>query len=151
MPATITFDAILFRKRFTVFSDPDKYPTETLQDFWDQATDYISSEDYGWLSGGKRKSAINMMTAHLLALNDILTTGESEGIGTGGITTSATIDKVSVTQAPPPPASDEWQYWLSQTPYGLELLALLQVHSVGGFYIGGLPERSAFRKVGGVF
>jgi hypothetical protein len=50
-----------------------------------------------------------------------------------------------------PPAANAWQYWLNTSPYGMQLLALLQAKGVGGLYVGGLPERDAFRKVYGVF
>ncbi|OWK47571.1 hypothetical protein FRUB_01270 [Fimbriiglobus ruber] len=42
--------------------------------------------------------------------------------------TGATIDKISVTLEPPP-APNAWQYWLQSSPYGQQLLALLQVVS----------------------
>ncbi|MNJ79317.1 hypothetical protein D3C77_772930 [compost metagenome] len=44
-----------------------------------------------------------------------------------------------------------WSYWLGMTPYGMQLMALLKVCTGGGLYVGGLPERAAFRSVGGIF
>lgn len=63
---------------------------------------------------------------------------------------SATIDKVTI-GVTPPPFPNQWQWWLSTTVYGANLLALLQANSVGGFYIGGWPQTSSFRNAGGVF
>ncbi|ENU3061691.1 DUF4054 domain-containing protein [Escherichia coli] len=151
--AAIIFDADLFRQQIPVFSDVTKYPDALIDSWWIQASCYICTEDYGWLNGNSRALAINLMAAHLLTLSAQQSgaSGSSSIAGAGGIVTGATIDKVSVSLAPPPAATDEWDYWLSLTPFGQRLLALLRVKSVGGFYVGLLPERSAFRKVGGIF
>jgi hypothetical protein len=76
--------------------------------------------------------------------------GGSGGGGVTGVVTGATIDKVSVQLAAPTTKSG-WQYWLASTPYGMQLWAFLSIKSAGGLYIGGRPERRAFRKVGGNF
>jgi hypothetical protein len=89
--------------------------------------------------------AIYLMVAHLLQL------AANAAAGTpGGQITTATIDKVSVTVAQAP-GTDSYRYWLNSTPYGQQLLALLARCAVGGAYVGGLPERAAFRSVGGMF
>lgn len=85
------------------------------------------------------------MTAHLTALSDLAAQSQ-----TPGYEQSATIDKVSVSLTPPP-NKNQWQFWLNTTPYGMQLLALLQSKSAGGFYIGGLPETAAFKKVAGIY
>lgn len=149
--AAITFDAALFRKQIPAYADPEKSPDATIESWWEQAACYISTEDYGWLNGNSRALAINLMTAHLMALSTAASSGAGQTAGAGGIVTGATIDKVSVTLAAPPAATDEWEYWLSLTPFGQRLLALLRSKSVGGFYVGLYPELSAFRKVGGRF
>lgn len=145
MSAVISFDVTVFRAQFPAFKDPTTYPTALIEMFWGQATCYVSDQNCGSLQGKCRGLAINSMTAHLMALNDLINCGQ-----TPGQITSSTIDKVSVTLTPPPSAN-QWQYWLELTPYGNQLFALLQAKSVGGFYIGGLPETGAFRKVGGIF
>ncbi|EGG4117014.1 DUF4054 domain-containing protein [Salmonella enterica subsp. enterica serovar Gatineau] len=149
--AAITFDAALFRKQIPAYADPEKYPDATIESWWEQAACYISTEDYGWLNGNSRALAINLMTAHLMTLSTAASSGAGQTAGAGGIVTGATIDKVSVTLAAPPSATDEWEYWLSLTPFGQRLLALLRSKSVGGFYVGLYPELSAFRKAGGRF
>ena len=89
--------------------------------------------------------AIYLMVAHLLQLAANIAAGTPSGQ-----ITSASIDKVSVTVAQAP-GTDSYRYWLNGTPYGQQLLALLARCSAGGLYVGGLPERAAFRSVGGVF
>ena len=86
------------------------------------------------------------MTAHLLFLNKKI----DDGNNATGAVQSATEGSVSVSFTAPP-SRDGWEYWLSSTPYGVQLWALLSGLMVGGAYIGGLPERKAVRKVGGVF
>jgi hypothetical protein len=87
-----------------------------------------------------------LMVAHMLTLGRQASTG-----GVSGQVTSASIDKVSVSFAAPPSGNDAWAYWLSLTPFGVQLRALLKRCTAGGFYFGGLPERAGFRSVGGVF
>jgi hypothetical protein len=144
---TITFDVTAFRAAYPAFSNATTYPDATLQGYWDAATSYISDQNSGclMLRDGARVLALNLMTAHLAALFAIIAAGE-----TPGIETSATIDKISV-QMMPPPVKNQWQFWLSQTPYGAQLLALLQANTAGGFYAGGMGELGAFRRIGGAF
>lgn len=140
--AAIQFDKASFRIKFPAFTG---HPDDRLDLYWDVATGYISSDDYGLLNGRARAHAIDLMTAHLVSLADMVAAGTTPAIESG-----ATVDKVAVTMTPPPVKS-QWQYWLSLTGYGQMLLALLQSVAVGGLYIGGNPERAAFRKVGGGF
>lgn len=90
--------------------------------------------------------ALNLMVAHLLQLTANATAGLP-----GGQITSASIDKVSVTVAQAPGSTSSYVYWLNGTPYGQQLAALLARCASGGAHVGGLPERAAFRSVGGVF
>lgn len=143
--AVITFDIPAFRLAFPAFADTGKYPDPTLQGYWDAACCYISPADYGWLNGDCRRRALNLMTAHLTQLSTMAASGQPTGVGQ-----SATVGAVSVSMVPPPIKSG-FQYWLASTPYGMQLWALLNVKGAGGLYVGGLPEKSAFRRVGGVF
>lgn len=145
MPAVLTFDVAAFRLGYPAFSNATTFPTLQLQEYWDQGTGYISDLNYGRLRDASRQQALNLMTAHLAALQTIIASGQ-----TPGQVTSATIDKVSVSMEPPP-SKNAWQHWLNLTPYGQQLLALLTMRSTGGFTIGGNPERSGFRRVGGGF
>jgi len=138
----ITLDLSSFRSRFPEFSsDADA----VIERYWDMAICYISDQDYGFLSGDCRELAIQQMTAHLLKMAAAIDSGD-----TTGLVVSATIDKVSVSLQPPPGAT-QWRWWLSLTVYGQQLLGLLQAKSAGGFFVGGMPENSSFRKVYGRF
>lgn len=86
-----------------------------------------------------------LMVAHLLQIARNTALGQS-----GGQITSASIDKVSVTVAQAPGTSS-YSYWLNSTVYGQQLAALLARGLSGLPPIGALPERAAFRSVGGLF
>ena len=142
---TYVFDIPAFRVSYPAFANSTTYPNVTLQSYWDSAICYISDQDYGWLAGDCRYKALTLMTAHLAAIADLIARGQVPNL-----MQSATIDKITVSLTPPP-LKTQWQWWLSLTGYGQQLYALLQANSTGGFYVGGLPELSAFRKVGGLF
>lgn len=156
----MSFDIGKFRERFPQFADKDKYPDGVIQTMYDMASIFISTEDSPChtLNGKQLELALELMTAHLLFINyaDSQNGADPNGGGgmggpeAGGAITSATIGEISVSRLAPP-AKDGWEWWLSSTPYGTQLWAVLQVLAVGGFAIGGLPEREGFRKVGGVF
>lgn len=151
----VYLDIKKFREQFPQFDDPALYPDEMIQMYWDTTTVFISDEDCPCrtLHGKQLELALNYMTAHLMTLFAVPAVQGSEGSISstgGGFVQSATVGEVSVTKLAPP-VKDAWQWWLEQSPYGAALLALLQQLAVGGMYIGGLPERLGFRKVGGVF
>jgi len=143
--STIPFNISVFRTRFPAFASDAVYPDAMLEGWWDIATCYISDKNYGIFKGKCRELAIMLMVAHIAAINDLI----QQGITPGQIS-SASIDKVSVS-INPPPVDSQFSWWLSLTPYGQQLDSLLSTASVGGWHVGGLPERSAFRKAGGVF
>lgn len=151
--AIIALDIAKFRALFPAFCDASITPDVMIETYWEAASNYINNEVGGCYCGGMNTSqqtlALNYMTAHLLHLMKMISSGGGSGGGSGGIVTSATIDKVSVSLEPPPVA-DQWSWWLNTSPYGSQLLALLSVLSVGGFYAGGRPEIAGFRKVGGM-
>ncbi len=145
MSALIQFDVVAFRSSFPAFADNTAYSEASLIASWNAATCYISPENYGDLHGAARAKALHLMTAHLVAIADIVKAGQIPSM-----VSASTVDKVAVTLAPPP-AKSQWQWWLSLTPYGQQLLALLSASAAGGFYIGGLPEGSGFRRVHGIY
>lgn len=140
-----TLDITAFRQAFPAFADVILYPDATISLRWGEATVYLGDYDGCLLSGVGLQSALNYMTAHILASFVLIGRGQ-----TPGIVTQSTVDKVSVSLAPPPTRSG-WQWWLATTPYGMALWALLTAKSAGGAYVGGRPERAAFRKVLGNF
>ena len=145
--STITLDPAAFRALFPQFADPVKWPDAALSIQFGAATGYVSADTYGDMPVAARTSALYLMTAHLLALGVII--AQNNYSGQVGVVQGAVVDHVQITLTPPPVKS-QWQWWLNTTPYGAQLLGLLDAQAAGGFYVGGLPERAAFRKVGGI-
>jgi hypothetical protein len=141
----VEFDITLFRQRYPVFDSEESYPDSLLDDMFAMASCYISTENYGLLKNGCRLQALNLLVAHLLTLDAAIQAGN-----TPGRVTAATVGRVSVTLEQPP-LGDAFDWWLSLTPYGQRLQALLAVSSAAGFYVGGSLERKGFRKIGGGF
>jgi len=147
--STVTFDPTLFRLLYPQFANATTYPDVLLSARFDIATGYVSPDNYGCMSMPVRTQALGLMTAHLMAIGVLIAQNNYQG--QVGVVTGATVDGVSITLAAPPTGTSQWRWWLNTTPYGAELLALLDVQAVGGFAVGGLPETAAFRRVGGVF
>lgn len=136
--SVFTFNEATFRLQFPEFADAATFPSPSLLSHFDAAECYVQNKNYGWLRGCCNLQALNLMTAHLAKLAKLIVDGQ-----TPGIETQATIDKVSVTMMTPP-LKGMWQYWLGQTPYGQQLLALLMAKSVGGQYTPGGVGRAGF-------
>lgn len=138
---TVTFDPTAFRVMFPAFSDATKYPDAKLEMYFTMATAYISDQTGGCYPFMKRMKlaqqtlALDLMTAHIAFINNIIAASPTQNTG---ITTGATIDKISVTLLPPP-SPNGWRFWLNQSPYGQQLLALLELASAGGFYFSARP------------
>ena len=140
---TIDLDIAAFRANFPLYADDALYPDALLLAQYEIGKCYIADNDC--TMGEKcREYALQSMLAHLLYIRDQVNSGNNVGV-----ITQASEGDVSVSLATPA-VNDEWHYWFNSSPFGRELVALLGVQSVGGFYAGGLPERAAFRKVGGV-
>jgi len=144
MRYAIDISVELFRERFPAMKNPEVFTDMEIINQSEMAQCFVSPGKT--LKGECYQTAIYLMTAHLLWSGYLISQGQTSA----NIVTGATISKVSVSMQPPP-ARSAWQFWLSSTPYGLQLWALLNIKAAGGAFIGGLPERTAFRKVGGVF
>lgn len=144
---TLTYDDATFRATYSYFASTATYPEVALQNWFTLGTNYVSDYNAGIMQGASRQAALYLMTAHLAALNDLIV---ADAGAVPGQLVNASIDKVKVTITPPP-APNQWQYWLGLTPWGQMLLALLQAKSAGGWVVGGNPERLGFRRVGGGF
>ena len=146
---TIVFVPADFRELFPAFASPTTYPDAMLNGWFDFATSYITDYNNGsystFMTVKQQTQALYLLTAHIGDLTQQILAGDSTGV-----LTSATIDKVTVANMPPP-VKNGWQFWLATTPYGLQLWALLKRMAGAGFYVGGLPERRGFRKVYGTF
>lgn len=125
----ITFDYALFQAQIPLYATS---PIESVVAvYWQTATYYVSNIDRGVLNDGARAYAINLMAAHLIFIANLAAEGQVPGL-----LQNATVDKVTVGLTPPP-LPNQWQWWLDLSPYGQQLLALLQAVSVGGFFIAG--------------
>jgi hypothetical protein len=141
----LTLTVAGFRTALPDFTSDVTYTDAAVTLNLETAQMYISSDDYGVISGTSRERAIYLMTAHLFALSALITAGQ-----TPGMVQSSGIDKISVSLTPPP-VKTQFQWWLSLTGYGQQLLAMFVLRSVGGLYVGGSAERSNFRKFDGSF
>ena len=141
----LTYDDADFRAQFPYFSNTAIYPEAVLSMYFTMGTNWVSNYNWGFLNGASRQLALYQMTAHLTALFGLI--AQNNGAAPN-IETEAAIDKVRVT-VQPPKSQSQFQQWLNQTPWGQQLLALLLLKSAGGFVVGGAPELSGFRRVGG--
>ena len=137
----VSLDIAVWRAQFPQFKSISAYPNDLIENYFAQSEGYISNWGRcNFRTLAFKRQALYLLTAHLAAIYVQINAGSSPNVMTG-----ATIDKVSIT-VEPPPAPNAWQYWLQTTPYGQQLLALLQVTSAGGFYGGGYPTVAAFRR-----
>lgn len=141
---TIDLDIASFRINFPAYASETDYPDVRLNSQYAIGKCYIADNDCT-LPEECREYALQLMLAHLLNIQDSIVSGRPTQI-----VTSATEGSVSVSLSEPP-NTDTWNYWLSSTPYGIQVLAMLSAASVGGFYVGGSEERRGFRKINGGF
>lgn len=131
-----------FRGVFPEFANAAAYPDALINAHITLAGCYISTQNYGDLDFNARAYAIELMAAHLLALDLKAGAGTSGGGLTstvGGQVIAASIDGVSVSMTVPP-NKDQLQYWLNQTPYGSRYLAIIQSR-ITPLYLWGSRER----------
>ncbi len=141
--ASITLNIPDFRLQFPAYSDETTYPDTIITATFNTSELYITNATNNCLDEAKLTRSLYLMTAHLLFLQDSINNGDATGI-----VTNATVDKVSVTLLAPQ-NKGEFNFWLNQSPYGQQLLALLRLCVAGGLYVGGAPETRVLRKVGG--
>lgn len=129
-----------FYKEFPEFN------TETYQTIcpraFRQTKSFFSTKNYGRLKNDDRKTAFYLFCAHLSLLYFKNSTAMQTGAASNGagLVASANVGEVSVSYVQIPNL-DNLEYWLSLTPYGLELLALLEIYTSAPFYFGGSFER----------
>lgn len=130
-----------FRILYPVFNDVADDVITTLAElgecYLSQCNDICS--DQAWM----------LVVAHMLTLRARENDGESQS----GAITSASILGVSVSFAAPPAGTAD-DHWFNLTPYGQQFLALMakcKSAASAPFYVGNMPERAAFRSVGGRF
>lgn len=144
---SIALDIPAFRAMFDMFANEAKFPDILLEMYWKQAKCMMDDTCYdGCLpTGDCEQIHMYLLLAHFMWLHKNISRGKQ-----GGFVSSSTVDKVSVTKVAPP-VVDMFDWWVGQSPFGQQLLTQLLIDSVGGFSVGGLPERQGFRKVYGTF
>lgn len=135
---TFTYNDTNFRALFPAFANPSIFPSILLEQNFATAGLYTQNSPDFLVTVGTNLMLLNLMTAHLTQLGIQIGANQSSGV-----LTQAAIDKISVTyqQTVLP---NQWQTFLASTEYGKQLLALLQVQSVGGFYTPGGLGRAGF-------
>jgi len=145
MTTLLVVDIPLFRVQCAAYSNATTYPDLLITNTWGMGSAYVSTSNYGNLKDGQRQYALNLMCAHLLYLSDMIAKGSPIGV-----VTSASEGAVSIGLMPPP-TKNQFQYWLNQSPYGTQLLALLRVKGAVGVYVGGNGVTGNFRNPNGTF
>lgn len=140
--ADVSLTLVNFRARIPAYAAKTD---QQILDHFDEATMYVSIEDYGLLSGKNREYAIYLMTAHLFASDCHL------GVGGGGVLVGASEGSETSTFTPPPSEKSQLNYNLNSTGYGRRLLALLAIKSAGGMYSAGSRATNNIRKFNGLF
>lgn len=126
-----------FRLYFPAFKDVEQYPNNFLELMLDTAIIYVPNIANKYNSEKVVKQMDYLMTAHLATIQYGLVNGS--GNIAGGVVNSASIDGVSVSKVAPK-NKNNLEYWLNQTIYGQQLLALLSSQSAVGIYFGGQKE-----------
>lgn len=144
---TPTFNDAAFREQFPQFEDTTAFPTAQLDGWWTMGTAYINIDNnYPWNFNSKQlQLAIDLMCAHLAASFTLINSGTPAVVVSGSSEGTVSVSLV------PPPAKTAFGWWLSTTPYGNQLRALLRAVANVGLYVGGSIENQGFRRAGGVF
>lgn len=152
-------DVDKFKAWFSEFADDAKWPRAMVEGAAKRARFYIpiwSQCDY--LDGEDREYARGLLTAHIMitakqnaaAMDQaaLAPGGAAGGMMTTlpgtGIVTSASIGSVSYSKTLPQ-SKDAYEFWLNQTPYGIELQAFLANHIAVGVMAQGDDIRECFR------
>jgi len=144
---TPTYNDTNFRLQFPQFADVTMFSVQQLSSWWTMGTSYVNAQNgYPWsCNPNQLQLALDLMAAHLAQSYTLISQGVPtvlvQGTTEGSVTVSMT----------PPPVTSAFGHWLSTTSYGQQLRSLLKAVANVGLYVGGYPERSAFRKVYGAF
>lgn len=130
MTTNVTVTSEDFITKFPEFTD-----NEYIDIMLERAQNYISTLNCGLLVDSARVLAIYLLTAHLITIQNAIASGDTSGL----IQANASIDKVSVSNVPPP--VDESNYWFFLTPYGQQLWMLFDFKLASPMYFGGSPVR----------
>ena len=123
---TIPLDIIKFRQNYPEFSSESEYPDSMLESKYLISSCYISNSSNFFIADDCLEVALQLMLAHVVSLSVRVT----QGAATGQVI-SASEDGVSVSFTAPSNSS-QFSWWLNTTPYGQQLLALLEASFIGG-------------------
>jgi hypothetical protein len=137
--ATFAYNDASFRALFPAFANTTTFPASLLQQNFNTAGLYTQNSPDFLVTVGTNIQLLNLMTAHLTQMGIQIAANQASGV-----LIQAAIDKINITYQETV-LNNQWQQWLASTEYGKQLLALLQVQSVGGFTVPGGPGRAGFR------
>lgn len=148
---------------FYEFNDSSQWPVKMIEVCAKRARMYVTvNAQCDQLDGDDREYARALIVAHLLVLMKKAQTqtqqqagGSSGGIAGGssssvgqlggnGILTSASVGGVSVSMTIPQ-SQNAYEFWLNQTPYGIEFQAFMSSHVPVGVYSNGDDIRGCLR------
>lgn len=114
-----------------------RYDHAYLMEMGNKAMMHIGPERAGMpMVGHPRHYALFLMTLHLIEMDDSINGASDDGSKIVGTPFKATIGSVTVEATKPNSfQSDDWNYWLNQTPHGRELLAYLDVQAPTGVFL----------------
>lgn len=154
-------DVDWFKAVFPEFADDAKWPRSLVEGAAKRARFFIpiwTQCDY--LDGEDREYARGLLTAHIMITakqNQAAMDQQALALGSGGvaggsmttlpgtgIVTSASIGSVSYSKTLPQ-SKDAYEFWLNQTPYGIELQAFLMNNIAVGVMAQGDDIRECFR------
>lgn len=131
------FDYDSFAIRFPEF---EEVTMERVRGFWDEANIFLKNDPTSPIAWRQRGPILNLMTAHIMALNAAVVPGQiASAGGLVGRISSATEGSVSVSLEPLGTDSSALGAWLGQTRYGNQLWAMLQRYLVARYYPGAQP------------
>lgn len=132
-----TFPLTDFLARFTEFDNEESYPVVRVQNAGIRATMHVTQDVEGMpMFGPYRNYALFLMTAHLLALDDLDSSSGDGSPSIAGTPFRATVGSVTIENTKQNSFNnDDWNYWLNQTKYGRELLAYLDTQANAGIFL----------------
>ena len=152
-------DTSEFLSYFPEFTTENGYTVKMIEAIGKRVRLFVPYQQCDNLDGEDRTYARSLLMAHMLMLckkqQDSMNmggnaqTGASGGTSVGamggsGILQSASVGGVSVSMQIPQSQS-AWEFWLNQTPYGIEFQAYTSLHAPVGVYCEGDDLRGCLR------
>ena len=141
-PKPYVFPKDNFLAEFPEFADTTQFPESMIARLGKAAHRYITDWrcNFPLPELEDRQYALFLMTAHLLAIRKNAADNLGEGtIPAGGRVRKAVVGAVTV-ETDIPTTSGDFNYFLSQTAYGQELLAYLENAAPAGIYTNCWPD-----------